>query len=351
MAGLRVVVTGATGNIGSGLVARLAADPAVAAVTGIARRPPRDGSPPGVTWAACDVTRDAGLADVFAGADVIAHLSVLFQPSHRPQRTWSTNVLGTSRVLAAAAAARVPAFVHASSVVAYAPAGPGAGRVAEDHPTHGADPACAYAREKAYAERLLDAFEARNPGVRTVRLRPGLVLSAGSSAHQRRAFGGPFMPSRLPGVLPAAPGVRFQVLHSDDAADAFHLAVTRPVTGAFNLAADPPVDAALLARLTGARTVRVPYAALRAATAAAWRLRLFATSPWLLDAVAALPLMDTGRAHRELGWTPAHSAEDTLTALLAGLRDRAGADTPPLRGRLPGGGRLREILTGTGGRA
>jgi UDP-glucose 4-epimerase len=43
-----------------------------------------------------------------------------------------------------------------------------------------------------------------------------------------------------------------------------------------------------------------------------------------------VPLMDSGRAQRELGWEPRRSASDALRELLAGMRERAGIDTPPL---------------------
>jgi UDP-glucose 4-epimerase len=49
------------------------------------------------------------------------------------------------------------------------------------------------------------------------------------------------------------------------------------------------------------------------------------------------PLMSTDRI-RSLGWTPRHSATDALRELLDGIRDRAGAPTPPLH---PAGERPR----------
>jgi len=53
-------------------------------------------------------------------------------------------------------------------------------------------------------------------------------------------------------------------------------------------------------------------------------------SPDLFDAALRLPLMDTTRAHTELGWRPEHSATATVSELLTGLREGAGMATPPL---------------------
>ena len=82
----------------------------------------------------------------------------------------------------------MPALVYASSVGAYSP-GPKDRAVDEGWPTHGW-PGASYTREKAYLERVLDAFEARHPGVRVVRMRPGFIFKRESAHEQRRIFGG-----------------------------------------------------------------------------------------------------------------------------------------------------------------
>ncbi|MEV7040548.1 NAD-dependent epimerase/dehydratase family protein [Amycolatopsis sp. NPDC051061] len=339
---MRIVVTGATGNIGSGVVAALNADPQVETVVGLARRPAE-----GVVTA--DVERD-DLVPLFRGADAVVHLAWLFQPTRRPERTWRANVLGSLRVFDAVAAAGVSKLVYASSIGAYSPREDDE-PVTEDWPTHGW-PGAAYTREKSYVERYLDAFEQRHPKLAVVRMRPGFVFQRAAATEQRRLFGGPFIPGSLvrPGLIPVVPdvpGLRVQVVHTDDLADAVRRAVTRPVRGAFNVATGPVVDPRFVADLLGARTVPVPAAAVRAAVSAAWRLRAVPATPGLFDAVLRLPVMDTSRAESELGWRPRHDAAFTLKEFLAGLREGAGADTAPLA---PDRHRLHEIATGVGRR-
>jgi nucleoside-diphosphate-sugar epimerase len=339
---MRIVVTGATGNIGSGVVAALNADPQVETVVGLARR-----AAEGVVTA--DVERD-DLVPLFRGADAVVHLAWLFQPTRRPERTWRANVLGSLRVFDAVAAAGVPKLVYSSSIGAYSPREDDE-PVTEEWPTHGW-PGAAYTREKSYVERYLDAFEHRHPKLAVVRMRPGFVFQRAAATEQRRLFGGPFIPGSLvrPGLIPVVPdvpGLRVQVVHTDDLADAVRRAVTRPVRGAFNVATGPVVDPRFVADLLGARTVPVPAAAVRAAVSAAWRLRAVPATPGLFDAVLRLPVMDTSRAESELGWRPRHDAAFTLKEFLAGLREGAGADTAPLA---PDRHRLHEIATGVGRR-
>ncbi|HXV94451.1 MAG TPA: NAD-dependent epimerase, partial [Pseudonocardia sp.] len=131
---------------------------------------------------------------------------------------------------------------------------------------------------------------------------------------------------------------------------AYRLAVTREVRGAFNLAAEPVIDPARLADLLGARRLRMPTTPLRAAVATAWHLHLLPASPHLFDAVLRLPIMDVDRARTELGWTPRHTALDALRAFLDGLRTGAGMDTPPLARGTSGPLRLRELMSGVGRR-
>src|SRR5688572_13762390 len=116
---MRVVVVGATGNLGTSLVSTLAGDDRVTEIIGLARRR-SEWRPPKTSFRAVDVRAD-DLVEQFRGADAVVHLAWLFQPSHRPLETWRTNVLGSIRVFEAAGAAHVPSLVYASSVGAYSP--------------------------------------------------------------------------------------------------------------------------------------------------------------------------------------------------------------------------------------
>ena len=51
---MRIVVTGATGNVGTSVLQALGGDERVTEIVGIARRVP-EWTPPKVTWAAADV--------------------------------------------------------------------------------------------------------------------------------------------------------------------------------------------------------------------------------------------------------------------------------------------------------
>ena len=349
---MRIVVTGATGNVGTSVVSALASDARVSEIVGLARRRPRLQSPR-TTWVEADIVT-APLTELFRGADTVIHLAWLIQPSHDAAKLEAVNVDGTRRVFEAAAAAGVGALVHASSIGAYS-RGPDDRAVDESWPTEGT-PTSFYARHKAAAERLLDAIEAAHPELRVVRLRPALIFKREAASEIRRLFAGPLLPSPLvrPGLLPLLPlpaGLRVQAVHSADVGEAYLLAATdERAQGAYNVAADPVLDAGTLGRALDARPMRLPVRAVRAAADLTWRMRLQPTPPGWLDMGMAVPVMDTGRIRRELGWTPRHSADDALLELLEGIRAAAGAPTPPLDPRSGGQLRWREFATGMGTR-
>jgi UDP-glucose 4-epimerase len=328
---VRIVVTGATGNLGTALLARLTGDPEISSVVGVMRRPPAT-RPPRTTWHRADVGRD-DLAGAMHGADAVVHLAWAIQPSRRASELWRTNVVGTHRVITAAEEAGVATFVHGSSVGVYS-RGPKDRAVDEGWPREGV-PSSFYSRHKAEAERLVDALEERSPAMRVVRMRPGLVFSRAAATGVRRLFLGALVPRallaprRIPAV-PDMPGLRFQAVHSLDVADAYHRALGADARGAFNVAADPVLDPGVLASALGARPVRVPVALARATVGLTWRARAQPTPPGWLDLGLGVPLMDCSRARAELGWAPRTASTDALLELLTGMAEGAGAPTPPL---------------------
>jgi nucleoside-diphosphate-sugar epimerase len=348
---MRVVIVGATGNVGTSLLESLRDEKSVDEVVAIARRHPQR-SYPRTTFVAADLV-SSDLVGLMRGADAVVHLAWLIQPGRDESVTRAVNVDGSERLFRAVVQAGVRSLIYASSVGAYS-RGPKDRRVDESWPT-GGTPSSFYARHKAEVERLLDGLERDHPDLRVVRMRPGLIFKREAATEVRRLFAGPLLPRALlrPGLIPIVPDtprLRFQAVHSRDVGDAYRLALLSDSRGAFNLAADPALGPSELADVLRARPVKIPAPMLRAATMASYVLRLQPTEPGWLDLALAVPLMDSSRAHRELGWQPRSSATEALVELLNGIREGADEQTPPLAGTSSGPARLREFLTGLGGR-
>ncbi len=338
---MRVVVVGATGNIGSAVLTRLQKERTVTEIVGVSRRMPTASVAPysGVTWHQLDIgesTAAARLAGIFAGADAVIHLAWALQPNHDEECLWRTNVTGTKNVLAAASAARVGQLAYPSSVAAYSP-GPKTRRVDESWPTGGV-PSSHYSRHKAINERALDRFEEENPGIVVTRLRPGFVFSRDAATEVAGLFVGKVVPLGWLRFVPV-PFVPLprqfvaQIVHSSDVADAFWRALDRSAAGAFNIAAEPVIDGKAVASVLNAKWVPVRLRLARAVAAVTWKLRLQNSDPGWIDLGALVPIMSTERARRELGWEPSVSSTDALAEILTGVAEHARVDaSPQLRG-------------------
>ena len=334
---MRIAVTGASGNVGSALLRRLVA---VAGhdVVGIARRTPDDTPAPPfdrVEWVSTDLTADASigrLTEAFTGVDAVVHLAWGFQPSHDVGYLEELGVGGTRRVLSAITAAGVDHLVHMSSVGAYSPKQDDA-PVDESWPTKGV-PSSPYSRHKAAAERLLDAFEVEGGQAVVTRMRPGIV-GQGSAGSALLRYGLPaFVPARALGWLPVLPldrRLQIPMVHADDVADAIERALASRAPGAFNLSAEPAITTDVIAEVLDAHPVHVPSAAVRFAVSASWHARVQPVDPGWVDLGFAVPLLDTGRAQRELGWSPSTDAVSVLRETIAGMRQTRSDHTAVLR--------------------
>ncbi|MFG2054136.1 NAD-dependent epimerase/dehydratase family protein [Micromonospora sp. NPDC048930] len=349
---MRIVIVGASGNVGTALLRRLRRESG-AELVGVARRVPGpDAGEPydGVEWRACDVgAPDAAeqLAAIFAGARAVMHLAWQIQPSHDRRTLWRTNVGGSRAVIEAVVRAGVPALVYASSVGTYAP-GPKDHPVSERWPATGV-PGSSYSRDKAEVERLLDTVEREHPGLRVVRLRPGLIFQRDAGTEISRYFLGPLVPVRLlrygriP-LVPTNPRLRLQAVHAEDVADAYAKAVLGEARGAFNVAADPVLTPELVARHFHGWTVPVAIPVLRAAAALTWRARLQPVDAGWVDLALNAPLLSSERAESELNWRPRIDAVTALKDLFAGMSHRTGTDAPPLSADPTLPGRPRALL-------
>ena len=334
---MRIVITGASGNVGTALLRAL---PTEHDVVGVVRRPPPPhGVYQRVDWRAVDLTDPdavSTLPAVLDGADVVVHLAWGFQPTRDTDYLNRLGVGGTSAVLQAAHANGVGHMIHMSSVGTYA-AGSYGRRVDESWPTTGISTS-PYSRDKSAAEAILDEHEERlgSAAVPIARMRPGFILQRAAASGLMR-YGLPaYVPMQLVPHLPVLPLDRklcIPLIHADDVADAIVSTIEHRAVGAFNLAGEPPMGRDDVAAVLGARPVHVPSGVLGALVNLSWRARVQHIDRGWIDLAFTVPLLDCSRARTELGWAPKWTAKDALADLLKGVEEHAHTDSPPLRRR------------------
>src|SRR5580704_8965452 len=145
---MRILVTGATGKVGSRLARRLAqrGDP----VRALVRDPARAAAlhQAGIELAEGDVLDVETLAAAVRGVDAVVHSAAFFRGA-TPEQAHAVNDLGTQHLASAARAASVKRFIFTSTGLVYGPSRE-AGRLArEDDPCA---PMAGYPASKLAAE-------------------------------------------------------------------------------------------------------------------------------------------------------------------------------------------------------
>ena len=214
-------------------------------------------------------------------------------------------------------------FVYASSIAAYGfhrdnPIG-----MTEEWETRPAD-RLFYAQEKAELEQLLQQEAVAHPQTALYLLRPPIVLgpdAAGAKVSVPQALqpllrGAGAALRALPALPTLAPDLPLQLIHQDDVAEALRLCVVAAgPPGAYNIAADDVVTGVDVARELGLRPLRFPARPVSAVARALARLPLPSGAQWV-EALSHPAIMDTTKAKSQLGWTPRHSALESLRATL-----------------------------------
>jgi nucleoside-diphosphate-sugar epimerase len=346
---MRVVVTGATGNIGSALLRALEAGGHH--VHGIARRPPAE-SPAAVCWSRLDLTEPdsiRSLRGLVDGADAVVNLAWAFQPMRRRSYLHRASVGILDRVARAVLATSDAQLVHLSSVAVYSPRR-SAALVHEDWPRDGI-PGSTYSQLKVEAERLLEsAAWAADAQDRVSVVRPCLVGQLGASGAMLRCGALAVFPGRLLSWLPVVPvDERFgiQLVHAEDVADAVVRVLERRAAGAFNVAAPPVLRGRDVATALGGKPIHVRQELSRALVAATWHAHVSPLDPGWVDMALQAPWVDTSRATELLGWRPRHPAEAVLDELVRGMVSGSGSQTSALRPRRAVDGIRRALTQGS----
>ena len=330
---LTVAVTGPTGEIGIAALRALDASPSVGRVIGMARSPFHPGDhelSDKVEYRRGDVLDRDSVDGLVEGADVVVHLAFIIMGD--PEAARDINLEGSRNVFEATVAAGAKRLVYTSSVAAYGFHEDNPQPLTEDVPTRGSD-SFYYSAHKAELERVLDETIAGSDVGAWV-FRPCIVAGAGAPmlieamVGSLPLFGQLRLARRIADQVPFLgpilpdPGVDFQLVHTDDVAQALLAAVEgRGEPGRYNLAGQGAMTISRMARALGWLSVPIPGVAVTSLDELLRRLPGMPPEAAWLTAFRVPTLMDSTKARRELGWDPRWDAEATLQETIAGARE------------------------------
>jgi nucleoside-diphosphate-sugar epimerase len=292
---LKVFVTGSSSGLAQALLPALCAQPWIAAVTGLDRRPPRFVHAQ-FTALKGDI-RDASTATHLAGHAALIHLACVVLRGHTSEKEmFDVNVSGALKLFRAARAAGIGRMVHLSSAAVY---GHGA-QLAEDTPL-APTPGFLYASHKAHLEQLL-----ASEFPECARLRPHVILGPHAQPLLKRLLHQPFY-VHVKGSQPL-----LQCVHEDDVARAVLRALQTNARGPFNLATEDSFSFRDAIRGRCRIAIPLPLTFARRAAELARRAFGWGGEPAWVEGLTHTLTLDCRRALIELGWRSSRNAAQVI---------------------------------------
>jgi UDP-glucose 4-epimerase len=309
----RVLVTGAAGYLGAGLVeslatrARTSGDPACIVASDV-REVTTDRRLPGVEYVVHDV-REPGLAAQLGryAIDTVVHLAAIVTPGPKSNREleYAVDVLGTRNVLEACVAAGARRIVVTSSGAAYGYHADNPDWLTEDDPVRGNEE-FAYSHHKRLVEEMLAEYRRSHPGLEQVVFRVGTILGE-TTRNQITAL---FERPRLLAIRGAASP--FVFIHDRDVVGAIEHAIFGGPAGIYNVAGDGALGIREIAARLGKGCITLPPSLLRAVLAVLHPLRLSQYGPEQVNFLRYRPVLDNRRLKEVFGYVPRLSSSEVF---------------------------------------
>lgn len=311
----RILVTGADGFLGQGLIKALArrADTDAVVATDV-REVPAERRLAGITYRVLDV-RDTGLGAMLAEhqIDSVVHLASIVTPGKGSNRAFehSVDVGGTRNVLDACVAQGVRHVVVSSSGAAYGYHADNPAWLTEDHPLRG-NPVFAYSDHKRLVEEMLAQYRAQHPALAQTVLRIGTILGERVDNQITALFEKP----RL--IAIAGSDSPFVFIWNEDVTGAIEHALSgNAPAGCYNLAGDGALTIHQIAQRLGKRTRVLPAGLIKTALAVGKALGVSRYGPEQLDFLRYRPVLLNTALKTRFGYTPARTSAQAFDAFVA----------------------------------
>lgn len=311
----RVLVTGADGFLGRGLVAALAHRKDLETIVALdVRDVPQERRELGVEYAVQDV-RDAALADTVAQhrIDTVVHLASIVTPGKGSNRAfeYSVDVEGTRNVLNACTRHGVRHVVVSSSGAAYGYHADNPEWLTEDDALRG-NPVFAYSDHKRLVEEMLAQYRTSHPELLQTVLRIGTILGKRVDNQITALFEKPRLIAIRGSDSP------FVFIWDEDVTGAIlHALGGKGAPGCYNLAGDGALTIYEIAQRLGKRARIFSPQLLRVALWLGQRTGLSRYGPEQLDFLRYRPVLSNNALKEHFGYQPAKTSAMALEAFIA----------------------------------
>jgi UDP-glucose 4-epimerase len=310
----RVLVTGAAGFLGQGLIAQLARQGDCESVIAVDLREVPDAQRlSGITYLTQDV-RDPALANTVAEhrIDTVVHLAAIVTPGKNTNRTfeYSVDVEGTRNVLRACVGHGVQHIVVSYSGAAYGYHADNPAWLTENMPLRG-NKSFAYSHHKRLVEEMLAQYRQSHPELQQTVLRIGTILGERVNNQITALFEKPRLLAVQGSDSP------FVFIWDEDVTGAIvHALSGQAPGGCFNLAGDGALTIFEIAQRLNKSTRVLPAWLLQSALWLGSRLGLSRYGPEQLDFLRYRPVLLNTALKTQFGYTPTKTSAQALEAYM-----------------------------------
>jgi UDP-glucose 4-epimerase len=297
-----VLITGAAGFIGSGLVAALSERPGglehVIAMD--VREVPEASRLPGIEYVVGDI-RDPAIGKHMEqwSVDTVVHLAAIVTPGKDDTRDheYSVDVLGTRNVLDQCLAHDVRKLVVTSSGAAYGYYADNPEWIVETDALRGNE-SFAYSDHKRLVEEMLAEAREQHPELGQLIFRPGTILGEHVANQITAIFERPVVLGVSGSDTP------FVFIWDRDVVACIEKGIREDRTGIYNLAGDGAMPLAEIAEAVGKPYVVIPAAILKGALSILKPLGVSPYGPEQVDFLRYRPVLSNRALKEEFGYAP-----------------------------------------------
>jgi len=249
--------------------------------------------------------------------DIVVHLAFIVNPIHDEDLSYRINVEGTKNIIQAVKKAKIKQVMVASSGTAYGAFADNPIPLTEEHPIR-EHKTFQYANDKAKIEALLKDFKEENREVIVSILRPTVVFGESVDNYLSGILEYPIIPV-IKGYNPD-----LQFVHEDDVIDSMIAILEKSGEGAFNISPNDYIALSEIIKMTGKKSITIPYSFIKIAINAAWKLRLkFQKYPLgFMDYMMFPWILSSDKITNELGFKFRYSSKQTVSILIERIKNR-----------------------------
>ncbi|WNG92624.1 NAD-dependent epimerase/dehydratase family protein [Mycobacterium sp. ITM-2016-00318] len=309
--GLRLAITGATGDFGRSVLSWALLSDDVAEITVLGRR--RTGRQhPKLRETFLDLSGRFDLESV-TDYDALVHLAYCVEEPRDKRRAFQVNVVATRTLLDEASRVGIRHLVLTSSANALGVASCGTGKqLAEDsYPAGDQNPDNYYFYHKALLEHLANWHwaNAAEGDMSLAVARPCYIVGEHFDNSGLRAFLAKFV------LYPEPARSYYQFLWDSDLVDAYATILTKGLTGIYNIAPADQTSVEEISSINGSRLISGPLRLLETGADLLFRLHLAPFSGhWV---TLGDPLLDSRLLRSTTNWRPSTSSAEALQRYIA----------------------------------